>query len=880
MQQPQQNNKNIIIFVVAMMLSLGVWYALKTYVFPTPQAPPSEQPSPETRVEIKPTPGLAAAAVGAGEGGLGQALWQTAFLSLAEAKQEKKPAEAPPTPLPTVVEKPPTPPGNYVHLGDKAPGESKFPFHLSVDLDPRGASVQRVVLNQFQQADSSGRPVTLPGAPPKPMELVPPDPENPSNLLLAYDVNNKADDKPLDTLGKVDWSGGDDPKQKPEVKVETLDDGRVRQSVTFVSPPVQGFQITKTYSLTQGDYDIALEVKVKRLKTATLDDKPLAFRYQLCAAHGLPIEGQWYTNIFRNSLVGQTEKNPSLYRGVVRDMQDLRQVSNQEGGTQILKKENYVIRYAGVAVQYFASAVVVDTTQDKQDYLASARTTLEKAVTKGVVKSISPTLDSFVLTRADGTNQDFYIRKGEEEKFLGLHEQMKCAVVSTTGGYRDSLNNGKGGYPEYAHELQTDAEAQPLWEDDVTVRVTTEPIELKPGEEATHKYLLYNGPVKVMLLSQPDVAAEAVPPPVVSHYMDDLNLNTLTDYQSNGFIGNITSFLYITPLLIKITNVMHWVLWFLHAYLFIPYIVCIICLTLAVRGLMFPVSRKQAMTSLRMQQLAPELKKLQEKFKDDKQGMAGAQMELYRKHGVNPFGTCWLLALQMPIFMGLYYALQESIHFRLAGVSSWWMPNLSAPDMLVYWTNNIPWISTPDSYGWFFYLGPYLNILPIVAVSLMLVQQKWTMPPPTDEQQEQQQKMMKYMMVFMGLMFYKVASGLCIYFIASSMWGFCERMLLPKKKPGAALESPPEDRPPGVLARLLNPKGPNGSGVTTGVSAKGDNPSLRVFSGEQRGGKGKRGKRRPDKARGKADGAPPGAGSMMQRLRDWWEDILEQAKKK
>ena len=76
-------------------------------------------------------------------------------------------------------------------------------------------------------------------------------------------------------------------------------------------------------------------------------------------------------------------------------------------------------------------------------------------------------------------------------------------------------------------------------------------------------------------------------------------------------------------------------------------------------------------------------------------------------------------------------------------------------------------------------------MLPIVAVSLMLVQQKWTMPPPTDDQQAQQQKMMKYMMVFMGLMFYKVASGLCIYFIASSMWGFAERQLLPKKKPGA-----------------------------------------------------------------------------------------------
>ena len=65
----------------------------------------------------------------------------------------------------------------------------------------------------------------------------------------------------------------------------------------------------------------------------------------------------------------------------------------------------------------------------------------------------------------------------------------------------------------------------------------------------------------------------------------------------------------------------------------------------------------------------------------------------------------------------------------------------------------------------------------------MIVQQKMMTPPPADEQQAMQQKMMKYMMVFFGLMFYKVAAGLCLYFIASSVWGFCERKLLPKKKP-------------------------------------------------------------------------------------------------
>jgi membrane protein insertase Oxa1/YidC/SpoIIIJ len=55
-------------------------------------------------------------------------------------------------------------------------------------------------------------------------------------------------------------------------------------------------------------------------------------------------------------------------------------------------------------------------------------------------------------------------------------------------------------------------------------------------------------------------------------------------------------------------------------------------------------------------------------------------------------------------------------------------------------------------------------------------------PPPTDEQQAMQQKMMKWMMVLFGFMFYKVAAGLCIYFIASSLWGLTERKLLPRRQ--------------------------------------------------------------------------------------------------
>jgi YidC/Oxa1 family membrane protein insertase len=120
--------------------------------------------------------------------------------------------------------------------------------------------------------------------------------------------------------------------------------------------------------------------------------------------------------------------------------------------------------------------------------------------------------------------------------------------------------------------------------------------------------------------------------------------------------------------------------------------------------------------------------------------------------------------------------------------------------MLLNWSNVMPeFINQGQG---FFGLGPYLNVLPLVTIVLFLWQQKMFMPPPTDEQTAMQQKMMKYMMVFMGFMFFKVASGLCLYFIASSLWGITERKMLPKTLPKGgqptatekvkpALEAPP-----------------------------------------------------------------------------------------
>src|SRR5262249_31353476 len=145
-------------------------------------------------------------------------------------------------------------------------------------------------------------------------------------------------------------------------------------------------------------------------------------------------------------------------------------------------------------------------------------------------------------------------------------------------------------------------------------------------------------------------------------------------------------------------------------------------------------------------------------------------------------------------------------------------------------------ISRREDQGSFLYLGPYFNLLPVVAVALMIVQQKYLTPPPTDEQQEMQQKMMKYMMIFFGLMFYKVAAGLCIYFIVRSLWGLAERKLLPKAKPATA------STVPGVQAPS--------AGKQAVVRAK---------------------------ARSSANGQ---ANGLLQKLRHMWEELLKQAEKK
>lgn len=289
----------------------------------------------------------------------------------------------------------------------------------------------------------------------------------------------------------------------------------------------------------------------------------------------------------------------------------------------------------------------------------------------------------------------------------------------------------------------------------VSCRLLSRELQLEPDVPVTHRFDIFAGPKRPSLLAtfgRPQAA-----------------MNDLVYY---GWFG------WVARPMIAILHVLHAIIR--------NYGIAIILLTVIVRGAMFPISRKQALSSQKMQVLQPEMKAIAEKYKNDPQKRTMVTQELWRKHNYNPAGGCLLVFIQIPIFMGLYRSLATDVELRQAPLFSSairWCSNLAAPDMMLDWSGFMPgFLVAPE--GW---LGPYLNLFPLLTIGLFLWQQKLFMPPAVDEQAKMQQQVMKYMMFFMALMFFKVPCGLCLYFIASSLWGIAERLLLPTPKPGGAL---------------------------------------------------------------------------------------------
>jgi YidC/Oxa1 family membrane protein insertase len=845
-QNTSPSARSNLIFIALMLLGFAVWYWAGRHFWPAPPpAPGNGSESAQLDKQQEKDVRLAVSAVG--DLARPEGLPWSALAPLAAAKagpqvakeKPKKPAEKP------VPEEPPDPEQlKVVKLGTAD-------SHLTVKLNPRGAGVQQVILNRFQGADpKTGRPLWIDDDPKngkQPLELIPEDKNREIASFLLYHYGDpRNEDFPLDTLGRRVW--------------KRVEPAQVNKAV--FQTEVQGVRITKTYTLEPRWYHIGLDIKLELVDPQA---KEKLFRYQLQGPHAIPIEGQWYASIYRNALIGRADAKGN----VDRNYQDVRMIALKEGGDEVIRGDQS-IRYAMVTNQFFASGIAVATRdQNNHDFLGQARPLLVESAVKGTVRKAESN-DEVVIETPDRKLHTFeYANPGDLARFEGRLGTPGAEVIIV---HRSAIDRS-GKSREVITDVLDPTQTAPIFHDDITVEVSTpkddSAIRLKPGEPVVHKYVLYNGPVKVGLLDDHLFGQEPpVDPADVAYYHDELHLNTLTDYPSpNWFSEKVLATMQWTRAVIFVTNAMHWVLWKLYCVAqyvtpnILVYGLCILLLTVLVRGSMHPFSRKQARMTMKMQALQPELQKLKEKYKDDRQALGMAQMELYRKHGINPMGSCWLMLLQMPIFLGLYYSLQESIHFRLEPFL--WMKSLTAPDMLLHWGDRIPWISTWNDYGWFLWLGPYFNLLPVIAVALMIVQQKYTMPPAADDQAAMQQKMMKYMMIFFGVMFYKVAAGLCLYFIASSLWGFAERKLLPKKKPGE-LPPPVAEGRRGLMQRLMDRMM-----EAQRQQAGGNGAASRPAAPPAGSGKKKRG--RP---------APVQQDGLLARVKAWWAEVLRQAEKR
>ncbi len=253
--------------------------------------------------------------------------------------------------------------------------------------------------------------------------------------------------------------------------------------------------------------------------------------------------------------------------------------------------------------------------------------------------------------------------------------------------------------------------------------------------------------------------------------------------------------------------------------------IAIIMLTVLVRSCMFPVSRMMALNAQKMQSVQPQLAKLKEALKEDPRKMMAAQQMLMKKAGINQFAGCLPALIQLPIVIGLYRCVSVDVGLRQQPLfSGWdWCSNLSGPDMFMDWHSWMPELIAGRGSGWF---GPYLNILPIVTITLFIIQQKVLMPKATDEQTRVAQQMMMVMTIMMGVLFFKVPAGLCIYFITSSSWSLIERFLIKRFTPKSSMVNLPENAVNEIIATLAKAGTPQ-QRVATSPST-GDKPKMKA----------------------------------------------------
>lgn len=248
------------------------------------------------------------------------------------------------------------------------------------------------------------------------------------------------------------------------------------------------------------------------------------------------------------------------------------------------------------------------------------------------------------------------------------------------------------------------------------------PVDLAPGDSHTEKYSLYSGPKEYVRL-------------------DDLG-------GQRDFVMFYGMFSFISKPLNRLMRWMHdlsgnWGL-------------AIILMTIIIRTILWPLQAKSQYSMKRMGKLAPLMKELQEKYKDNPQQQQLEVMKLYKDYGVSPVGGCLPMLLQIPIFFAFYGVLQNAAELRGQG---WlWVNDLSLADTVAQ------------------VLGYNINPLPLIMGLTMIAQMKLTPQPTTMD--KSQKIMMNIMPFFFLYICYSFASALALYWSVTNIYAIVQSWIM------------------------------------------------------------------------------------------------------
>jgi YidC/Oxa1 family membrane protein insertase len=197
--------------------------------------------------------------------------------------------------------------------------------------------------------------------------------------------------------------------------------------------------------------------------------------------------------------------------------------------------------------------------------------------------------------------------------------------------------------------------------------------------------------------------------------------------------------------------------------------VAILCTTIIVKALFFPIASKQYASMANMKRMQPKMEELKAKFGDDRMGLQQATMKLYKEEKINPIAGCWPVLLQVPIFFSLYKVIYTTIEMRHAPFFGW-IHDLSAPDPT----------SVVNLFGLLPFAAPtvlHLGVWPLIMGITMFFQMRMN-PTPPDATQAMIFNWMPLVFMFMLSSF---PAGLVIYWAWNNTLSVIQQSIIMKR---------------------------------------------------------------------------------------------------